>query len=1022
MEKPRAASRVKDLIEVAAIDGRRLAGREGASGVLSTFLVSYDVGDVLTRIIERLTADAEGGPGNCLIVGGPGCGKSTLLSVAVALLEAESTEGLHQRLAKLRAAVPNRILGVRISAGAGDTPLVVALEQALTRRLEAAGLPVPGGHAGQTRGHHLDVVAEAAAALPPGHQLLFVIDDLDAWACAAEPLATENLEVVSQLGKLAHGLPVTTCAVAREDALGVNAGPGYSQQCLTALVRDFRIEYVPSHAVRAATASHVLRKNARQRREILKILNELRRKLPELAYRDEEFVELYPLEVSTWTIGGHLHRWIDGFSFPEFAARAADSVKGRPAQSLFALHDMFKLYEPQLRLIDSLVPIFAAYDRVVAEAIPSLGHAQRLWARLVLQSIFMHTIAGIAADVKTLTNSVLLYDLHGGGSSYALMTAVLRQLEALGRGQFIASGEGLECRYSLVSGEREALQASIDEIAAGIADNDEKLAWELLHFGGHHFADWPFGASALDAARPDLWEIERGAGLVSLTTRAPGGNGGAGMNGDDGLPQPRLVVFLPGRPWSDARGEAARDHSAVCWIGQAPNPAERRVLKQWLAVTDLAKTSRGKRFTDLDEFRHELEAKAAAAFRRVYIESGVLVTAERSDAMTELVHESRDENLVVRLLSAVTATEPVPPAAPVEKTAEDAREQGEEPDEGTLWLAHLTAEGRENVQSAAACRDPEIWLRRVQTWYGARVGRDVIVSVRLLGERGAELPVVADGLDAGRQFDVALYYVRRALSVGNLQELGQEVRDVFRTPDRLWEARERLGWLERFAEWAPVFEMANRYVREAEPVTDGELEGLKYTLLDWLDRPDRFVEEPRRAIFMDAFETFRAKYTEYYTEQHDRSVGPAVIQRLNKALVESGPWHTLEALSALSIANPSYLIDAINLLSVLCDAVCEAPVGAALEERPTCVCGYRLADRDRVREMASSASEFIETGVEYHRQLLHARQAELREKLETDEAANDSETVRAIAHLTEEGPLPALDRHTIDILNELLTE
>jgi hypothetical protein len=1010
------ASKVKDLIEVAAIGERRAAGRPGAAGVLSTFLVSYDTGDSLTRVVERLTSPPDGGPRNCLIVGGPGSGKSTLLAVATTLFEAESADGLHQRLAKLRALVPNRMVVVRVPRGGEDMPLAAAIAHALRERLVSAGTPEPALPGGD-RGRHLDALAEAAASLPPGHQLLFAIDDLDAWMLAPEPLATENLEAVLELGKLARGLPVATCGVAQEGALNPSSGLAHGAQCLTALLRDFRIEYVPSHAVRAATASHVLRKNARQRREILKVLGQLRRKLPELASSDEEFVELYPLEVSTWTVGGHLHRWIDGFSFPEFAARAADSVKGRPAESLFALHDMFKLYEPQLRLIESLEPMFTAYDRLVAEATPHLGNTQRLWARLVLQSIFMHTIAGIAADVKTLTNSVLLYDLHGGGSSYGLMTAVLRQLEAIGRGQLVASGEGLERRYSLVSGEREALQASVDELAARIADDEEKLAWELLYFGGHHFADWPFGASTPEAARRDLWEIERGAGQVSLRARA--------LGGDAAGAQPRLVVFLPGRPWSDARGVASRDKSTACWIGPVPTPAERRVLKQWLAVADLAAGGRSRRFFDLERFRGELEEKAAAAFRRVYVESGVLVTADRSESIADLVAPSREENLVVRLLSAVTAVEPAPEetGAPADGAAQAADPEAErKASEEALWLAHLTAETRDEVGPAAECRDPQVWLRRVEGWYGARIGLDVIGPVRLLGERAPEVPAIAEALEAKHQVDAVLFYVRRAVTVGDVHGLAAELEGMFGTPDRLWEVRERLTRLEEFAQWSPTLEAAGRYMREAEAVADGELEELKRMLLDWLERPEGFVDSRRRAAFDDAFDAFRSKYAEYYAREHARSVGPAVIQRLNKALVESPSWRTLEALSSLSVANPSYLIDAINLLSVLCDAVCEADVETALRERPTCVCGFRFADRGRVRAMASSASQFIQTGVEYHRQLIHARQRELREKLETGKSAYDAETVRAIGDLTTEGPLPVLDQRAIDALNDLLAE
>ena len=44
--------------------------------------------------------------------------------------------------------------------------------------------------------------------------------------------------------------------------------------------------------------------------------------------------------------------------------------------------------------------------------------------------------------------SGLLYDLHGAGSSYAMMSAVLKQLETLDRGQLVATGDGPSRRYS----------------------------------------------------------------------------------------------------------------------------------------------------------------------------------------------------------------------------------------------------------------------------------------------------------------------------------------------------------------------------------------------------------------------------------------------------------------------------------------------------------------------------------------------------------------------------------------------
>lgn len=1054
-------SKIRDLIEV-ALPGERLRGRaQSPEDVLRGFLLTYELGDTVSRIVERVAGNADI-PTNCLVVGGPGVGKSMLLAAATAVLELSDGADVHQRFAELRSTVRMRQIVVRIPPPDQERRFAMAVQRAVVDRLASEGLAGGADVVDAGLDPSLALVEQLAEALPPGNRIVVAVDDLERWLRVTDPLAVENLSAVARLGELSKTHPISACIAAEEDALNPASSLAPGSDWLSTLLRNFRIEYVAPHAVRTAAASRVLRKNARQRRDIQQVLAELREKLPHLSASEEEFIDLYPLEISTWTIGGHLHRWIEEFSFPEFAARAAESVKGRPALSLFALNDMFSLYEPQLRRVEGLGPIFAAYDKLVAEALPSVGQAQRLWARLALQSIFMHTIAGIAVDVKTLTNSVLIFDLHGGGSSYQMMAAVLKQLEALGREQLLASGSSLERRYSLVSGKREALLSSVDELAREIDDNDDEVAWTLLRFGRQFFADWPFGASG--PVRSDLWDIERGSRAVSVRARSFGDqNDSAPLEHGQRATRRRLVIFRPGRPWSEARDESVREPGTACWTGGVPTPAEWLLLKQWVAVTRLAKSRRSKRFVDLDALRHELREQCAAAFRRIYIDAGVLVTSDRSQAMHEIVGAQREENLVVTLMaaapaaavasaaepassvvaapvSAAPAAEPLPlpetPPAIAEPSEEEAPVVAETPpvDVGfavtvepevareNAWLAHLLADHPDGVGALTSefDHDDVTLLRRLEGWYGARVNSAVPAALRLLGERGDGDPELSLALDAKQQFDAALYYVRRALSTSRFEGLGDSVARIFESTDRLWQAKRSMEQLEEFGAWVPVLEEASRYLREAEPATDGELEELRKTLLSKLERPDAFSDTLRRVTFGDAFETYRAHYAQQYIGEHNRSVGFDVIHRLNKTLVESEMWQTLEALSSLSIGNPSYLVDAINLLSVLVDSKCDADVEEELRSRPICSCGFRFADRGRVQAMASSASQFVQTGIEYHRRLIHARQNDIVSKLKANKQEFDVDTIKAIADLTKEGPLPRVDDKVIDALNELL--
>jgi energy-coupling factor transporter ATP-binding protein EcfA2 len=993
------STKIKDLVEI--VPTLAPAGRDGREHVLAAFLLTYELGDTLTRIVERV-ALAAAQPRNCLIVGSSGCGKSTLLRAVCGLLQSDASSEMHPRLAAIRSTVGHvKAHVVRVPSPGEERALSAAVERAVLDYLADNG--IDRGEAGSIA--RLDLLASAAAGLPEGERVVVAIDDLDEWLRGAGRFAYGNLQTLGRLGELSRTLPVATCAVAGSGVLYDDANAGDGKGWMAALHADYQIEYLPSHVIRTATASQVLRKNARQHREILEVLGRLREKLPELNYGDEEFIELYPLEVSTWTIGGHLHRWIDGFSFPEFAARAADSVKRRPALSLFALNDMFAFYEAQLRRVESLQPFFAVYDRLVAEAIPQLAQSHRLWASLALQSIFMHTIAGISVDVITLTNSVLLYSLHGSGSSYVFMAAVLKQLETLGRGQIVAAGEGSARRYGLVTGQREAVIAHVDEVADAIDDEDE-VAWALLSFGGHFFADWPIVDSTAVAGRNPIWEVGNSPGAV--TVRAIGD--------DDEGERPSLVILAAGRPWSDARDVVGDSKGVACWIGAAPTPTGTQTVKKWIAVTRLADDERFNRFADLATLRTELDEQAASVFRRTYIERGTLVTVDRSDQVEPLLHPSREENLVARFLPAevVAAT-----AAGAAVSAVSSALVGV-PFEDARWFAHLTAATLEDVEEAAKVRDGSAWQRRFEAWYAAGVSRDLAVPAEHFGGQPLDVPEIAAAVEAKQQIDVALFNVRKALSAGSLGGLRDAIETVFDTPDALWRARERVDWLEKLVAWLGTVDRAERYLRETEPVDDQDVEALKSSLLEWIDRPEGFVDERRRGAFADAFAAFRDEYVTTYATEHDRGVGPEVIDRLCNALIASQAWLNLEAFSSLPVGNPSYLVEATNLISMVREARCDADVRRALAEWPRCSCGFRFGDRARVAALVSSAGELVQSGIKHHRRLLQARKSELRAKLKARKTAYSVETIKRIAALTSDNDLPEIDADTIAALNDLL--
>src|SRR4051794_14758699 len=136
-------SKIKDLVEVVSVGTRAEARPRGVSEALATFLMSYEIGDVVVRSVERL-AGSEDGAHNCLVVGGAGCGKSRMLDTIAALLEIPDFGALHSRLAEARASVESRFsLVVRVPSPDCERRLASALEAEAFDILQAEGFPCP---------------------------------------------------------------------------------------------------------------------------------------------------------------------------------------------------------------------------------------------------------------------------------------------------------------------------------------------------------------------------------------------------------------------------------------------------------------------------------------------------------------------------------------------------------------------------------------------------------------------------------------------------------------------------------------------------------------------------------------------------------------------------------------------------------------------------------------------------------------------------------------------------------------
>ena len=190
------SGRIKDLVEITPVGNPVVDGQSAPERSIASFLLTYDLGDALTRVVERL-AGLTGQPKNCLIVGSSGCGKSTLLSVAASLLEVDPKAEMHSRLTEIRTGLGDLTAHVVRITDTGKTKrLASTIERSIIDSFRSSGLSFRSHDDTDSSGAWLDIIAEAALSLPEKHRLIIVIDDLDGWLRGAGRYAYDNLQTM----------------------------------------------------------------------------------------------------------------------------------------------------------------------------------------------------------------------------------------------------------------------------------------------------------------------------------------------------------------------------------------------------------------------------------------------------------------------------------------------------------------------------------------------------------------------------------------------------------------------------------------------------------------------------------------------------------------------------------------------------------------------------------------------------------------------------------------------------------
>ncbi|MGQ9896900.1 MAG: DUF6079 family protein [Acidobacteriota bacterium] len=1003
------AQKIRDCLSVAEFVPVDFTASGWERDLLERALLTYEFGDVLQQLSDRLLSPTPAGHRASLLVGPPASGKSFLLRLVQALAQAAGRP--------LEKSVP-RLRDIHAQLGSRRWHVVsIYGGQISTSDASLASLDYLGRFIGYTLANHaadvgsnltLSGILTACQSLPEGDGVVILIDSLDDLLQGRTPrTAGVVVEMLELLSRVSREVSLCVYISATDSLLDSAKGHRLSDAQVATLLASYKVEYIGEDAIPALIGAHLLTKNARQRHTVTQVREQLQRKLPELHLDEQRLINLYPLHPMAWDIGSRLRRYLTGFSFPAFALKVVERIRNRPAESLFTVDEMFDALEPLLRAASPLAHAFENYDQAVEAVLPRIGQGQRLHTRMLLKAILMHSLAGIPATVRMLTNGILFYDLYGQNPTYKLSAALLQQIKALTKSVIVTGDdpETREYRFPLQPGE--ALTNLLDTQAAKLSDHDPRLSLALLASAGHLFEDFPLsfaegGDKLWELRCANLWHIIRQDVLGVVWEPAQIHRGS----------DYQLRVHFPrrvGQPDFDLEAVRAED-LGVHWLPGALDNEDVWALKRLVCLSDPTLLGGVKPSDELScRLFDEVRQEGVTLFRRKYLTEGRFVF--RGGTVSDVPLPTRPEpwQMWEWLLP---LTSPVSPEGIPEALSLDA----------ALWIGHLVAPIRQQVEMYIP-EDLDRALSELGAYYHTWRQRDLSKVIEVLSQAPEDATDIWEVIQVIRRFDRVASHIRHALMHKSLTEEMEEVRLLFDSDlDTLWRDRATMEAVYSYSQAQASCEAKLRYINESFPTNHPVAEHIRSTFkLRGAPPWKLFYPNNRKQVDL-AFGAFQPVYAEFYVLLHAGATQANVIESICTRLVSSPEWRNLEMFAQLSISRQDFLVDAINEVSNLYQMVCTEPVEEILLTQPKCRCGFAPEEAGRLKLAEERALSLVRRGIEIHRDILRGQKDHIRDSLKRHRQQISPEIIHTIAALVGNDEMPLLNDQTIAVLNKVLTE
>ncbi|MFN8007876.1 MAG: DUF6079 family protein [Terriglobia bacterium] len=337
----------------------------------------------------------------------------------------------------------------------------------------------------------------------------------------------------------------------------------------------------------------------------------------------------------------------------------------------------------------------------------------------------------------------------------------------------------------------------------------------------------------------------------------------------------------------------------------------------------------------------------------------------------------------------------------------------------TQWCRLIT--GRQDLTDISTSRGREAslaalgeWLRN---WKSLAVSRrlDALHNELLTNQMWRVLTWTK------QRFEKVAEYVEQVMQRELLliQGIGKII-DLFGENSSLLEKASRdLVEASHFIHWAESFLENRKYLLASEKTGNPEIETRRERLMQLIESPHALINAEQRTLFDATFRQFKELYIEYYSNEHDRHVGPLGRFELLKEVETSTQMRNLQLLASLPLGDSSYLVNFQEWITDIRDHQCTLPTRDLLYQSPRCQCSFKLTRPLEISEVVKDLKHFLDFGISYHRQLIVGFRDTIESKL-VEGNGQDADQLTSLRLLLGEGEMPALTQKNVDQINEIL--